>query len=292
MTLRLVSLFISLVTPLSAIGAAPLSTIVTRIALHDGGWDTLTVDPESRRVLIARSDGVDAVDTQTGAVTARLITGTRFHHNVLVHTGDPYGTGIGAGVWLYNNCRDVAIYNNTFDAGAPLARDFDAPIISLSSGCNLSTLRNNVFTGVRAINGLANNAIVARGGKEKDLESRVAYADYNCFFNPDAPRAADYDPQTNAQKEAGIHDVKGDPKFAKGRLIPYPVNDEDIWMGKMRVSQVLALYRERYAPGAGSPLIGAGDPQDGKGSFIGAIGPGGNTPPDRFGRFSDKMGGD
>jgi hypothetical protein len=219
-----------------------------------------------------------------------LISGTQFHHNVLVHTGDPYGTGIGAGVWLYNNCRDVAIYNNTFDAGAPVARDFDAPIISLSTGCSLSTLRNNVFTGVKAISGLANNAIVARGGKEKDLEPRVAYADYNCFFNPDAPRAADYDPQINAKKDAGAHDVNGDPKFAKGRLIPYPVNDQDIWTRKMGVSQVLGLYRERYGPGAGSPLTGAGDPRDGKDSFIGAIGPGGDAPQDRFGRFSQAAG--
>src|SRR5438270_9576973 len=84
MTVRLVSLFINLVTLPSAIGAAPLPTIVTRIALHDGGWDTLTVDPASRRVLIARSDGVDAVDTQTGAVAARLITGTRFHGVTMV----------------------------------------------------------------------------------------------------------------------------------------------------------------------------------------------------------------
>jgi DNA-binding beta-propeller fold protein YncE len=96
MTLRLVSLLISLVTPFSAIGAAPLSaigaaplpTIVARIALHDGGWDTLTVDPGSRRVLIARSDGIDAVDIQTGAVTARLISGIRFH-GVTIVPGTP-----------------------------------------------------------------------------------------------------------------------------------------------------------------------------------------------------------
>jgi hypothetical protein len=80
-----------------------------------------------------------------------LVSGTQFHHNVLVHTGDPYGTGIGAGVWLYGKSKDVAIYNNTFDAGAPIARDFDAPILSVSTGCSLSTVRNNVFTGVRKI---------------------------------------------------------------------------------------------------------------------------------------------
>jgi Uncharacterized conserved protein len=77
---RLASLLFSAVIPVSAAGAAPaLPTVAIRIALHDGGWDALTVDPASRRVLVARSDGVDAVDFRTGAVTARLITGTRFH---------------------------------------------------------------------------------------------------------------------------------------------------------------------------------------------------------------------
>ena len=68
------------------------------------------------------------------------------------------------------------------------------------------------------------------------------------FLQSRCAKAADYDPQINAQKDAGAHDVKGDPKFAQGRAIPYPVNDEDIWTRKMRVSQVLALYRQRYAP--------------------------------------------
>lgn len=69
--------------------AAPASPqIVRRIPLHDGGWDLLTVDPAAHRVLIARSDGVDAVDTISGEVTQRLITGARFH-GVAVVPGTP-----------------------------------------------------------------------------------------------------------------------------------------------------------------------------------------------------------
>jgi hypothetical protein len=215
-----------------------------------------------------------------------LTSGTQFHHNLLVHTGDPYGTGMNAGLWLYNNRTDVAIYNNTFDGGAPVARDFNCPVIALSTGCTLSTLRNNVFTGVAAISRLANNAIVARGGLEKDDGPRVASADYNCFFHPQAPTAASYDPGLVAQKDAGAHDVHADPKFAEGRLIPYSINEADVWNRKHTVSQVLALYRRRYVPAAGSPLLNAGDPADGKGSYIGAIGPGAGAPNDRFGRLS------
>ncbi len=143
-----------------------------------------------------------------------------------------------------------------------------------------------MFTGVRSISPLQNNAIVARGGKEHDRDSRVDYADYNCFFHPQAPSAADYEPGIVASPSVGAHDIKADPKFAIGRLIPYAVDENAVWNRKYTVSQVLALYRERCAPAAGSPLLNAGDPADGKNSYIGAIGPGGNAPDDRFGRFS------
>ena len=62
------------------IGAAPpQQQVVQRIALHDGGWDILTVDPDTHKVFVSRSDGVDAIDTRTGAVTPDLIKGMRFH---------------------------------------------------------------------------------------------------------------------------------------------------------------------------------------------------------------------
>jgi len=64
---------------LVAAAPPPAQQVVQRIALHDGGWDILTVDAESHRVLVSRSDGVDAIDTRTGAVTSDLIKGTRFH---------------------------------------------------------------------------------------------------------------------------------------------------------------------------------------------------------------------
>lgn len=60
-------------------GAPALPQVVQRIKLHDGGWDILTVDPETHRILVSRSDGIDAIDTRTGAVTPDLIKGTRFH---------------------------------------------------------------------------------------------------------------------------------------------------------------------------------------------------------------------
>ncbi len=69
----------SIMSTSQATAASPLPKVVQQIPLHDGGWDILTIDPASKRILISRSDGVDAVDSRTGAVTARLISGTRFH---------------------------------------------------------------------------------------------------------------------------------------------------------------------------------------------------------------------
>ena len=72
-------LLLGLSAALLVAAAPPQQQVVQRIALHDGGWDILTVDPESHRVFVSRTDGVDAIDTRTGAVTPDLIKGTRFH---------------------------------------------------------------------------------------------------------------------------------------------------------------------------------------------------------------------
>jgi YVTN family beta-propeller protein len=67
------------VTP--AVAAPPVATpqVAERIAVRDGGWDLLSVDPHARRVLIARTDGVTAIDLADGKVTPRLVAGSRLH---------------------------------------------------------------------------------------------------------------------------------------------------------------------------------------------------------------------
>jgi hypothetical protein len=61
-------------------------------------------------------------------------------------------------------------------------------------------------------------------------------------------------------------------------------SDADIRSGAVTVSAMLAAWRAAYAPTASSPLLGAGDPADGAGSFIGAVGDG-TLADDRFGTF-------
>ncbi|HET6250966.1 MAG TPA: hypothetical protein VFE47_24975 [Tepidisphaeraceae bacterium] len=214
-----------------------------------------------------------------------LTSGTKFHHNLLIHTGG-YGGDVNAGLWLYAGRTNVSIYNNTFDGGAPVPRDFTNPIIEISTGCSLASLRNNVFTGVSKPQNSAARPIIARGNKETDADPRIAYADYNCFFNPHADGAAMY---ADGIVQGGLpaHDIKADPRFAEGGVRNYPINEAEVWNRRYKVSQVLAYFRARYTPSPGSPLIGKGDPADGPNSYIGAIGPGADAPDDRFGRFGE-----
>jgi YVTN family beta-propeller protein len=62
-----------------ALPKAPALAVVERIPGPDGGWDLLGVDAAHRQLLVARSDGVMAVDLATGRVTPRFVPGERLH---------------------------------------------------------------------------------------------------------------------------------------------------------------------------------------------------------------------
>jgi YVTN family beta-propeller protein len=86
---RIIALTLAALSLGAAAPAAKLG-IVERIAGPDGGWDLLSVDSGHRRLLVARSDGVMAVDLATGTVTPRFVPGARLHAVLAVP-----GTGIG-----------------------------------------------------------------------------------------------------------------------------------------------------------------------------------------------------
>ena len=216
-----------------------------------------------------------------------LDTGTTLHHNVFIHRS--HGGGVNSGIWTYKGEQDVGAWNNTFDCGSPVFRGFTAPIIEVSKGCRWTSIRNNAFLNVRAPENVPPRPIVDRGRNEKDTDPRIAYADYNCFHNPQVSKAAHYAPGI-VEGKPGAHDVNAEAKLTLGTIAPYAVDEEAVWVGKLKVSAVLAEYRGQYTPAAGSPLIGAGDPADGKDAFIGAVGPAGCTrADDRFGKFSVKQ---
>jgi hypothetical protein len=66
--------------------------------------------------------------------------------------------------------------------------------------------------------------------------------------------------------------------------VPFDVDEVGIWKRQVTVRDILALFRTRYTPQAGSPAIDTGDPAGGTGNDIGAVGAGAENGADRFGR--------
>lgn len=225
---------------------------------------------------------------------------THIHHNIFARycTIDP---NLNASIAVIYPGDDIQIYNNTFDAGGKdLARPWPVPAIEVGSSAFLQSLRSNVFFNhpTRFASGAAT---VRPGFSEKKTDpgpARLGYADYNLFFNPDAAEKDNYALSVAGKTErvdagfakhdapvGGAKDAQVEPKFKGSTPKQFPFPDDDIRARKVKVSQILKHYREIYSPADGSPLVEAGDPADGKGNYIGAVGIGKDAPNDHFGRF-------
>jgi hypothetical protein len=234
---------------------------------------------------------IDA-DGNADQVVQGIRSGTKIHHNVFSFTVSQTTYGPGTGISLIYNVDNVQFYNNVMDGGGTFMLFTGVPI-SVSGGSFLSSLRNNVFynfasrIGTPALGG-------AQGESTTPPLQRLRYSDYNDFFNPDADNQTNYGlgvvGLSPGSAGYGLHDLGGfnghmNPKFTQPTVLPFPFAPEEIWTRTKKVSDVLATYRAMYTPAASSPLIGAGDPQDGAGGNIGAVGNG--EPADQFGRFGN-----
>jgi hypothetical protein len=228
------------------------------------------------------------------------------HHNIFARycTVDP---NLNASIGVIYKADDIQIYNNTFDAGGKeLERVWHVPAIEVGSEGFLHSLRNNVFYNHPA-KFAGGTAIIRPGFTEKKTEpgpARLGYADHNLFYNPDAAEKDNYALSVAGKTEradtgfakhdvpaGGAKDAQAEPKFAGPLPKKVPFSDKDIKARTVTISQILAFYRQAYTPAESSPLLGSGDPADGPGSFIGAVGAGKNPPNDRFGRFGAKTSG-
>lgn len=74
---------LTLLTFASALAAATVPAPTYRLAAMitgpDGGWDLTSVDPVARRLYVARSEAIEAVDLDTGRVTPALVPAQRGH---------------------------------------------------------------------------------------------------------------------------------------------------------------------------------------------------------------------
>src|SRR5579859_1292285 len=103
--------------------------IVDSIKGADGGWDYASIDTAGNRLLVARPDGLMAVDLATKAVTPTLVPGQRTHGAVIA----PNGVGV-----LASGTNGVAVIFNGADgavlAEIPVGKKPDAVVYEPKSG--------------------------------------------------------------------------------------------------------------------------------------------------------------
>ena len=264
--------------------------LVEHNIIRDGEWIVQFVEGEFRYNVIC--DSYDHNSIRNGSVGS-------FHHNLLLATKPHHGMGAENGVIgvIYppkNGQTGFELYNNTFDC----YDIYESPGVTMGKDEVVKSLRNNVFYRFKLTPKLVStpNAIIFGPGSEAML-----YADYNCFFNPKASVKTIYSAAVKGKtlrKDDGFarHDLpvdgevdaQVDPKFKGPMPKEFPFNDEDLFAGKVTVSQMLAYFRDIYTPADGSPLIDAGDPADGPGTDIGAIDAGQPDKNDQFGKWGKK----
>jgi hypothetical protein len=263
--------------------------------VRDGEWIVRFVEGEFRYNLI--TDIIDHDLMQNGSIG-------RIHHNLFVagKSDSRPGSMSGCIAVIYPPKKPgdgIEIFNNVFDGGGWM----DVPAVEVSPGAFVKSLRNNVFYNFahkdRYYKGPQGMVRPSWNDPAADTKpARLGYADYNLFYSPKVKAPRNYLLAVTGKVERkdagfGLNDVprggavnaQADPKFKGPISIAFPFSDEDIKSGKVTVSKILAFYRNAYSPAAESPLVGAGDPKDGEGTNIGAVGSAKKSEVDRFGRF-------
>jgi hypothetical protein len=241
--------------------------------IRDGEWIVQFVEGEFRNNVIC--DINDHNFLRNGS------TG-RIHHNIFFAGKPDHPPGSqSACIFVVYAPKEketgVEIFNNVFDANGVL----NVPGVEVNPNGFVKSVRNNAFVRFNQQEKYIRHEQAMFSAQWEEAlatppPSRLGYLDYNLYYSPTAKTHRLYalGVAGKAEKEDGYgkHDlVEVDPKFKGPLPSVFPFDDEDIKSGKVTVSQMLARFREIYAPADGSPLLGAGDPADGAGSSIGAI---------------------
>lgn len=255
-------------------------TLVEDNVIRVGEWTVQFMDGELRNNVILEGQGHNALRIGKGKV----------HHNIFAHAmkqpgryGNQYTLSVDSFVLQPYPTDGFEVYNNVFDGSYRAAMAG----FSIEKGSVMPSVRSNVFYNMR----LAENRAIIGGAYNEGIPNprpdRLGYADYNLFHYNTVDRTlnvCNYGVGVAGKierKDSGfaLHDVPAggdknasvDPKFRGPLPTGFPFSDEDILQEKVRISEILTYYRYVYSPAPGSPLIGAGDPQDGSGNDIGAV---------------------
>jgi hypothetical protein len=263
--------------------------------IRDGEWIVRFVEGEFRYNLI--SDIVDHDLMQNGS-------NGRIHHNLfLAGTSDHRHGSMAACIAVIYPPKSpgdgIEIFNNVFDGGGRL----DVPAIEVSPRAFVKSVRNNVFYNFAHKGKYFKRpqAMIRMSWNDEPAEEkppRLGHADFNLFYSPAVKAPRNYLLSVPGKRErmddgfgrndiprGGKIDDQVDPRFVGPLPKAFPFADDEIKARKVSVARILATYRAAYTPAPGSPLIGAGDPADGAGTNIGAVGCAQPSEVDRFGRL-------
>jgi hypothetical protein len=237
------------------LGGSP-SALVEHNVISGGSWPVRGAGCEFRYNLVADA-GHQFIWPETGG---------SIHHNV-------FSGGLSdiAGIFLVGEVKGARVFNNTVDG--QLVEDV-VTAVSLAEG-TVASLSSNLFINIPRPPGTAPGATITLAG------GALMTSDYNAFANVQMNHYSD------GRRPA--HDLfLSGPAAAK--LTDPPSSDSDwddvaLWNRSAHVRDILADWRRRYTPAAGSPLIDKGDPAGGAGNDIGAVGAGAPSGADQFGRF-------
>ena len=258
------------------------AVIAEHNVIRDGEWIVRFVEGEFRYNVI--SDIVDHNLMQNGS-------NGRIHHNLFLagSSDHRYGSMSACIAVIYPPKKPgegIEIFNNVFDGGGRL----DVPGIEVAPKAFVKSVRNNVFFNFAHKDKYYKRpqAMIRMAWNDEPAEdkpARLGYADYNLFFSPGSKWKRNYLLSVAGKTERkdagfGLNDVprggqidaQADPRFKGPLPKAFPFPNDEIKARKVGVSKMLAFYREAYTPAERSPLIGAGDPADGAGMNIGAVG--------------------
>jgi hypothetical protein len=290
-------------------GGAPI--LVEHNVFIGNDWNTEMNNPgEIRYNLFVNPHERGWIQTNSG-------DGLKIHHNLLIQTADSQWDAIQGGfviLQVYDATATplpIEIYNNTLDSGGN-CNPGNAGGMMMSDV--IGSLRSNAFIGFR-LAPWTGTALIGTSAKTipSPLPPLLGYTDYNLFYNPDPSVKANYNVGVAGKTlrtdpgfayhdvpVGGAPDVQTPPKFANQtpHLFPFgdgkiagesglAMADQMVVAGTLTVCQILAYYRQAYLPAADSPLVDAGDPQEGGGNDIGAVGAGVDNSLDLFGKLCD-----
>jgi hypothetical protein len=233
------------------LGASDNNVLVEHNIVRDSSWAVRDVACEFRYNLIL------------GAGHQWMwITGDNgyVHHNIFAG-GDADVTGI----WMIYSPQNVRFYNNTIDGlnqtAGPSALKVDESATADVQSCAFLNMHSPIIIDFPGATNFIN-------------------VGHNCFYNPQAGSIQNYADNSHPDSDIGGLNAQVNPNYTN------PTNDVGIddtamWERTTTTRQILELYRARYTPLPGSPLIDAG--HGGNGNDIGAVGAGVVNTNDQFG---------